>query len=143
MQNLIIYKFTSLYHILRELGLDINFRIISADSKISLNIGNKIKANAHVSLQKNLDNICRIYFEKATVTIPSPWIPSEKTYLEIETKSRYYKDFIVSDKNVYDYQLDLVSGVFLNQNNDNNFLVDINESLEISRIIDLWLKNSN
>ncbi len=116
---------------------------VDVDSKISLNIGNKIEANAHVSLQKNLDNICRIYFEKATVTIPSPWIPSEKTYLEIETKSRYHKDFIVSDKNVYDYQLDLVSGVFLNQNNDNNFLVDINESLEISRIIDLWLKNSN
>ena len=37
MQNLIIYKFTSLYHILEELGLDLNFRIISADSKISLN----------------------------------------------------------------------------------------------------------
>ena len=37
MQNLIIYKFTSLYHILEELGLDLNFRIISVDSKISLN----------------------------------------------------------------------------------------------------------
>ena len=37
MQNLIIYKFTSLYHILEELGLDLNLRIISADSKISLN----------------------------------------------------------------------------------------------------------
>ena len=37
MQNLIIYKFTSLYHILEELGLDLNFRIIFADSKISLN----------------------------------------------------------------------------------------------------------
>ena len=36
MQNLIIYKFTSLYHILEELGLDLNFRIISVDSKISL-----------------------------------------------------------------------------------------------------------
>jgi len=37
MQNLIIYKFTSLYHILDELGLDLNLRIISADSKVSLN----------------------------------------------------------------------------------------------------------
>ena len=36
MQNLIIYKFTSLYHIFEELGLDLNFRIISVDSKISL-----------------------------------------------------------------------------------------------------------
>ena len=37
MQNLIIYKFISLYHILEELSLDLNFRIISADNKISLN----------------------------------------------------------------------------------------------------------
>jgi len=37
MQNLIIYKFTSLYHILDELDSDLNFKIISVDSKISLN----------------------------------------------------------------------------------------------------------
>ena len=37
MQSLIIYKFTSLYHILEELGSDLNFKIISVDSKISLN----------------------------------------------------------------------------------------------------------
>lgn len=116
---------------------------VDIDSEIFLNIGKKIEAHAHVSLKKNLKNICQIHFEKAIVTIPSPWIPSEKTYLEIETKSRYFKDFIVSDRGVYNHQLDLVSSVFLNQNNDKNFLVDINESLEISKIIDLWLKNSN
>ena len=37
MQNLIIYKFASLYHILEELGLDLNFKITFADSMISLN----------------------------------------------------------------------------------------------------------
>ena len=36
MQNLIIYKYTSLYHILEELGLDLNFKIIFVNSKISL-----------------------------------------------------------------------------------------------------------
>ena len=35
-QNLIIYKFKSLYHILEELGLDLNFKIIFADTKDSL-----------------------------------------------------------------------------------------------------------
>ena len=35
-QNLIIYKFNSLYHILEELGLDLNFKIIFADTKDSL-----------------------------------------------------------------------------------------------------------
>jgi hypothetical protein len=36
-QNLIIYKFTSLYHILKELDLDLNFKIIFVDSESSLN----------------------------------------------------------------------------------------------------------
>ena len=40
-QNLIIYKFTSLYHILQELGSDLNFKITFADNLNSLN--NKIK----------------------------------------------------------------------------------------------------
>ena len=37
-QNLIIYKFTSLYHILEEIGLDLNFNIIFVDSENSLNV---------------------------------------------------------------------------------------------------------
>ena len=37
MQNLIIYKFTSLYHILEELSLDLNFKITFVDSESSLN----------------------------------------------------------------------------------------------------------
>ena len=40
-QNLIIYKFTSLYHILEELGLDLNFNISFVDNENSLN--DKIK----------------------------------------------------------------------------------------------------
>ena len=36
-QNLIIYKFRSLYHILKEIGLDLNFNIISVDNENSLN----------------------------------------------------------------------------------------------------------
>ena len=36
-QNLIIYKFTTLYHILEELDLDLNFNILFADNENILN----------------------------------------------------------------------------------------------------------
>ena len=36
MQNLIVYKFFSLYHILEELGLDLNFKTSFVDSEKSL-----------------------------------------------------------------------------------------------------------
>ena len=46
-QNLIIYKFISLYHILEELDLDLNFRISFIDNENSLN--NEIKKyNNHI-----------------------------------------------------------------------------------------------
>ena len=36
-QNLIIYKFVKLYHILQELGLDLNFNVLYADNEKNLN----------------------------------------------------------------------------------------------------------
>ena len=40
-QNLIIYKFVKLYHILQELGLDLNFNVLYVDNEKNLN--DKIK----------------------------------------------------------------------------------------------------
>jgi len=55
-QNLIIYKFNSLYHILDELSLDLNFKIFFADNKNSLNDKVKIHINSLViSNKKYLD----------------------------------------------------------------------------------------
>ena len=55
-QNLIIYKFESLYHILEELCLDLNFNIIYADSEKSLNDKLKDLSNCLIiSNKKYLD----------------------------------------------------------------------------------------
>ena len=65
-QHLIIYKFSGLYHILEELDLDLNFKIIFTDSELSLNekiknlnnyliVSNKKYLN--ISNQFILDNI--------------------------------------------------------------------------------------
>ena len=65
-QNLIIYKFNGLYQILQELGLDLNFKIIFADSEDSLNakvtnLNNYLiiskKKYSNISNQFVLDNI--------------------------------------------------------------------------------------
>tara|TARA_B100000242_G_scaffold293654_1_gene272470 strand:+ start:1839 stop:2441 length:603 start_codon:yes stop_codon:yes gene_type:complete len=52
-QNIIIYKFTSLYSILEELGSDLNFNVLSSDTENSLN-----------STVKNLDNYLIILNKK-------------------------------------------------------------------------------
>ncbi len=66
MQNLIIYKFTPLYRILEELGLDLNFKITFMDSENSLkdkakNINNYLiisdKRHSDISNQLVLENV--------------------------------------------------------------------------------------
>ena len=88
-------------------------------------------------MRENLQNISRIFFENAIVTIPQPWIPKKKCFIEIETKSRYYKNFFNTDKSIYAHQIEKVSKAFSKKN---DLLVDIDESLEISLIIDKWLE---
>jgi len=119
-----------------ETGVDI-------DGEILLNISENIEAVGKVSLIKNLQNNCRIFCEKATITVPSPWVPPLKTFLEVETQSRYFKKFISTEKNTYEHKLAKVSNFFLNSMEEKKFLVDINESIQISKIIDIWLNNNN
>ena len=56
-QNLIIYKFNSLYHILKEIGLDLNFNIIFSDSENSLKENLKNLSNYLVISNKKYSNI--------------------------------------------------------------------------------------
>ena len=57
MQNLIIYKFTSLYHILEELSLDLNFKISFVESQSSLNDQVKNLNNYLIIADKRYSNI--------------------------------------------------------------------------------------
>ena len=111
---------------------------VDIDGEISLKIDNKIDAIGKVSLRENLENKCRIHCENAIITIPSPWLPTNKTFIEIETKSRYFKRLISSNKNVYQHLLEASSIFFLKKEKKSKFLVGIDESLKISEIIDLW-----
>ena len=56
-QNLIIYKFISLYHILEELDLDLNFRISFIDNENSLNNEIKKYNNYIIISNENYRNI--------------------------------------------------------------------------------------
>lgn len=114
---------------------------VDIDAEILIKINGEIDATAKVSLRENLKNISRIFFEKATITIPEPWLPGKKCFIEIETKSRYFKKFFDTKKNVYTHQIENVSNAFLNK--ENSLLVDIEESLEISSVINSWLDSND
>ena len=69
-QNLIIYKFTTLYQILEELGLDLNFKISFADNEYSLK--NKVNNNSNylvISNKRFLDINNQIVLENMPIKI--------------------------------------------------------------------------
>ena len=63
-QNLIIYKYTSLYHILEELGLDLNFKITFAENESSLNDKVKKYQNYLIISNKEYSNIVNQFILK-------------------------------------------------------------------------------
>ena len=69
-QNLIIYKFSSLYHILEEIGLDLNFNIIFVDSENSLNeqVSN-FNSYLVISNKKNLNISNQFVLDKVPINI--------------------------------------------------------------------------
>ena len=105
-QNLIIYKFTELYHILEELGLDLNFKITFVDNENSLN--EKVK-NLHnnliISNKKYLDTNNQFILDNLPIKL-SKLIER----INIEFLKVNYKD--QSNYTVGNYNLDLNSKSF-------------------------------
>lgn len=115
---------------------------VDIDGEIILDIDNNIEAVGKVSLRENLDNSCKIYCDNVQITLREPWLPSNKSFIEVETKSRYYKKIISSNKSVYENQLEASSIFFSKNYKRSNLLVNIDESLELSKMIEIW-KNGN
>ena len=116
---------------------------VDIDGEISLKINDEIDALGTVSLRDNLNNLCKIYCENAQITLSEPWLPQKKTFIEVETKSRYYKKIVSTEKSVYEHQINASTDFFSNKNSNLKLLIGIEESLEISKIIDFWIKNNN
>jgi len=104
-------------------------------------IGKNIQANCRISFKENLDNACKIYGSKGIINIPSPWLPSQKSYIEIIKDNSYYKKFTTCEKSVYASQIETIANLFTNKSTNVNGYVNINESIQIMKILDMWKKS--
>ena len=115
-----------------------SFTGVDDESEAELLIGKDIKANCKVSFKENLDNTCEIYGEKGSISIPTPWLPPQKSYFEITNNNSYYKKFITSERSVYASQIENISNLFTKSTMIDSNSVGINESIEIMKILDEW-----
>ena len=129
-QNLIIYKFTSLYHILEELDLDLNFRISFIDNENSLN--NEVKKYNNyliISNKKYPDIYNQFILENLPINIFKLIEKINIQFLKLQFNSQ-------SSVKVKDYTIDLNSREML----INNTKLKLTEK-EINTII--YLSKSN
>ena len=114
---------------------------VEDESEAEIMIGKDIEANCKVSFKENLDNSCKIYGEKGSISIPTPWLPPQKSYFEIINNNSYYKKFITSERSVYASQIENISNLFIKNLKIDSNSVDITESIEIMKILDEWKLN--
>ena len=110
-QNLIIYKFTQLYHILEELGSDLNFKITYADSESKLNDTIKNFNNyLIISNKKYLDIGNQFILDNTPINIFSLIEKINIEFLKIQFNNQ-------SEFNVNNYTIDLNSREMKKNNN--------------------------
>ena len=137
-QNLIIYKFNSLYHILEELDLDLNFSIIHIDSENSLNDHVKKLTNyLIVSNKKNLNLSNQVILEHVPMNISKLLEKINIEFLKIQFNSQ-------AQVKVGNYTVDLNSREILKSNtklkltekeiNTITYLSKLNEPVSIEEL---------
>ena len=129
-QSLIIYKFSSLYHILEELSLNLNFTIINLDSENSLN--EKIKNFENyliISNKKNLKFSNQVYLDNKPINISKLVEKINIEFLKLHFNNQ-------SHIKINDYTIDLNSRE-IQKNSDKLKLTE----KEINTIIYLLKKN--
>jgi hypothetical protein len=109
-QNLIIYKFISLYHILEELDLDLNFKISFIDNNISLNDKVKKLNNYLIISNKKYSNINnQIIFNNLPINIFKLVEKINIEFLKLQFNSQ-------AEVKIKDYTIDLNSREMLINN---------------------------
>jgi hypothetical protein len=109
-QNLIIYNFSSLYHVLEEIGLDLNFNIISVENDNSLNeqVSN-LNNYLVISNKKHLNISNQIVLDKIPINIFKLIEKINIEFLKIQFNSQ-------SEVQVNNYIIDLNSREMLINN---------------------------
>ena len=130
MQNLIIYKFNSLYHILEELDLDLNFDVIFLENENSLNDTIKNLGNyLIISNKKHLNISNQFVLDKMPINIFKLIEKINIEFLKLQFNSQ-------SEVKINKYNIDLNSREMLK----NNTKLKLTEK-EINTIT--YLSNSN
>ena len=133
----LFYKDNNQYNFLNAYG---SFTETNVEdyAEAEIEIDNKVKCQIKVSFKENYENKTIIEGRKCKLIINQPWLPGNKTTLEISQGVSYYKKLVNSDLSLYANQIEMVSDNFEKNKKDDRFLVNINDSLSIMKNLSIW-----
>ena len=76
--------------------------------------------------------------ESGSLILSNPWLPEIKSFVQVNHKHSSYKKFITSDKSVFGNQIQNVSAKIQDKKMNDNFLVNIQDSLKIMNNLTIW-----
>ena len=117
-----------------------SFAITDVDDSAEANliIGNNIHSNIKISFKENLDNKTIVNGEFGSLILSNPWLPEIKSFIEVNHKNSNYKKFVTSKKSVFGNQIQNISAEIQNKKINDNFLVNIQDSLKIMNNLTIW-----
>ncbi len=108
-QNLVLYKFNSLYHILEELDLDFNFKIINVETLNSLNEQIKYLNNYLIISNKDLNINNNVVIDNLPINISKLLEKINIEFLKLQFNHQ-------SKFRINDYTIDINSREMLSKN---------------------------
>ena len=110
----------------------------SAEAMILIN--DQVECKIKVSIRENLHNKTIITGTQGKLIINNPWLPEKKTTLDIEINNSSYKKFVNSELSIFANQTQKIAENFQNNVIGDEFLVDIDDSLNIMKNLTEWSK---
>ncbi len=107
-------------------------------AEAEITIDNKINCQIKVSFRENYENKTILEGKKGNLIINNPWMPGNKSTLEISQGQSYYKKLVNSDLSLYANQIEMVSDNFEKNKKDDKFLANIEDSLSIMKNLSIW-----
>ena len=105
-KNLLNFKVENILGSIGKTGVD-------ESAKADLIFNDSLSMSVQTSLIENLKNNCVIYGSKGKLIIPSPWLPSHKSIIEVYVGDSYYKKLITSKFSAYAEQINFFNNFFL------------------------------
>tara|TARA_B100001123_G_scaffold124384_2_gene144841 strand:- start:311 stop:1315 length:1005 start_codon:yes stop_codon:yes gene_type:complete len=104
-----------------------------------LKIAEKIKCNITVAIKKQLINNVTIKTKNGKILLKEPWLPSKKTYIEVEKNGHYYKKHINCEHSVYANQINFFNNMIKKKIKTPNFPnLSFDDTLNIAKISLEW-----